>query len=285
MLSLMDTIVSLVVKVLWKLISLICFRVYLEVNVHKNPTCFSRWSVRGLMTSNLREKYSNMVKDLVNYEFNEFNISWIRTEMNAEMEKGVKETILNLFEKLTVEHCYNANILNDNIHYYNGWKTNKAYMVNSKCIIPTYGLFANCEWSKDAFNMYNVYKLLSDMEKAFNYLDGGMTREVNLQQQLQIALNAGKTRNIELKYFKVSMYKKGTTHITFTNQELVDRLNIFASQEKGWLPPAYGKKHYKDMDPEEQAVIDSFQGADSYEKIMQNPSRYLFQMDESLLIG
>ena len=39
--------VSLVVKVLWKLISLICFRVYLEVNVHKNPTCFSRWSVRG----------------------------------------------------------------------------------------------------------------------------------------------------------------------------------------------------------------------------------------------
>ena len=46
MLSLMDTIVSLVVKVLWKLISLICFRVYLEVNVHKNPTCFSRWSVR-----------------------------------------------------------------------------------------------------------------------------------------------------------------------------------------------------------------------------------------------
>lgn len=37
---------SLVIKVLWKLISLIYFRVYLEVNVHKNPTCFSRWSVR-----------------------------------------------------------------------------------------------------------------------------------------------------------------------------------------------------------------------------------------------
>ena len=41
----MDAMVSLVVKVLWKLISLICFRVYLEVNVYKNPTCFSRWSV------------------------------------------------------------------------------------------------------------------------------------------------------------------------------------------------------------------------------------------------
>lgn len=55
MLSLMDTIVSLVVKVLWKLISLICFRVYLEVNVHKNPTCFSRWSVRQLSVWHILE--------------------------------------------------------------------------------------------------------------------------------------------------------------------------------------------------------------------------------------
>ena len=28
-----------------KQISLICFRVYLEVYIVKNPTCFSRWSV------------------------------------------------------------------------------------------------------------------------------------------------------------------------------------------------------------------------------------------------
>src|SRR5574344_2630385 len=45
-LTLMLTKVSLLVKVLMKQISLICFRVYLEVYVVKNPTCFSRWSVR-----------------------------------------------------------------------------------------------------------------------------------------------------------------------------------------------------------------------------------------------
>ena len=46
----MDAKASLVVKVLWKFISLICFRAYLEVNVYKNPMCFSRWSVRKLVT-------------------------------------------------------------------------------------------------------------------------------------------------------------------------------------------------------------------------------------------
>ena len=63
-LSLMDTMVSLVVKVLWKLISLICFRVYLEVNVHKNPTCFSRWSVRNKATTTTKtENYDDYKLD------------------------------------------------------------------------------------------------------------------------------------------------------------------------------------------------------------------------------
>ena len=46
-LMLMFSIESLLVKVLVKQISLICFRAYLEVYVAKNPTCFSRWSFRG----------------------------------------------------------------------------------------------------------------------------------------------------------------------------------------------------------------------------------------------
>ena len=44
-LSLIHSLECLVVKVLMNQISLIYFRVYLEVYVVKNPTCFSRWSV------------------------------------------------------------------------------------------------------------------------------------------------------------------------------------------------------------------------------------------------
>ena len=46
-LSLIHSMEWLVVKVLVKQISLICFRAYLEVYVAKNPTCFSRWSFRN----------------------------------------------------------------------------------------------------------------------------------------------------------------------------------------------------------------------------------------------
>ena len=46
MLPLILSMERLAVKVLWKIISLIYIRVYLETIVHKNPTCFSRWSFR-----------------------------------------------------------------------------------------------------------------------------------------------------------------------------------------------------------------------------------------------
>lgn len=237
-------------------------------NVRKKywEALFQNKKFTGLLTSNLQNKYHNMVGDMVNYEFNEFNISRIRAEMNAEMVRGVEDTIMDLFEKLTTTHCYHASVLNENIHYYNGWKTNKAYMVNKKCIVPTYGMYS--QWS-GKLDSYKAYSFLSDIEKALNYLDGGLTREVNLEWQLRSAIDNGITRNIQLKYFKVSFYKKGTTHIVFTNQELVDRLNLYASQRKGWLPPAYGKVKYEEMTQEEKDVIDSFQGKSAYEKIME----------------
>jgi len=49
-------------------------------------------------------------------------------------------------------------------------------------------------------------------------------------------------------------------HLYFHNRDLIDRFNIYCSQQKGWLPPDYGKRKYQDMAPESKAVIDNFHG-------------------------
>ena len=213
----------------------------------------------GKLTSNLCEKYRSMVDKMEKYDFTLFNIQKIAAQMNAEMGKGIQDTIVELFDKMTEEHTWYPE-MERNIHYYNGWKTNKAHKLGMKVILPIYGVFSSYSWSKDTFNVYEAEKTITDIEKVFEYLDGNMTAPVNLHGVLQTACNEGQTRNIPCKFFDVTLYKKGTMHIKFRNPELVDRFNIYCCKHKGWLPPSYGKARYSNMQAGEKAVVDSFHG-------------------------
>lgn len=121
------------------------------------------------------------------------------------------------------------------------------------------------------------------MEKCFNYLDGGRTDALDLQKALKQAEANTQTKNIDLKYFTVTFYKKGTCHIVFKDEELLKKFNIYGSQRKGWLPPAYGKKHYSEMSPEEQTVVDEFDGKKTYEEVMSNGEFYFSNISMHLL--
>ena len=84
---------------------------------------------------------------------------------------------------------------------------------------------------------YQVKSQLADIEKALNYLDGGLTDGRDMELRLRHAAETGQTRKIRLKYFYVTFYKKGTCHLEFINEDLLKKLNIFGSQQKKWLPP------------------------------------------------
>lgn len=235
----------------------------------------------GKLTTNLSNELHSRIKDMEEYEFDIYNINLLVKNMNAKLAEGIKETILALFEKLT-SHNWRRGEDCENVHYYNGWSTNKAHCINKKVIIPCYEIFKDRRWYSELLDEYNAVSLLSDIEKSLNYLDGNMTEPVSLQAVIHNANICNRSRNISCKFFDVTFYKKGTCHIKFTNQELLDRFNIFCSREKNWLPPSYGRKHYKDMAEDERAVVDSFHkaaGAENaeaaYEHVMENASYYL----------
>lgn len=120
------------------------------------------------------------------------------------------------------------------------------------------------------------YEKLNDIEKVFNYLSGA-SDERSLGIILQNAEDVQQTKNIDCKYFTVNFYKKGTCHITFKDEELLKKFNIFGSQKKRWLPPCYGKKPYEDMTEEEKLVIDEFDGKERYVEVFSNSNKYLIQ--------
>lgn len=228
----------------------------------------------GQLTNNLQRDFYNKVEELKDYDFSLYNIYQLKIDMQKKVVKGIEDTIMELFEELSNKyHWYDET--SGNIHYYNGWKTNKAWIINKKVIIP---LKAYDDYYTDRFRPthYDIVRKLQDIEKCFNYLDGGLTEAVELEESLKFAEEYGETKNIQLKYFTVTFYKKGTCHIVFNDDELLKKFNIFGSQHKGWLPPSYGKKTYKDMTPEEKAVVNEFEGEKEYSKVMSNRKYYLF---------
>lgn len=247
----------------------------------------------GRLTSNLRDQFNKNVEKMADYEFSAFNIKQVLVEINASIQKGIQDTIGELFEKLTIEHSWYPEC-SKNKHYYNGWKTNKAHKIGKKCIIPAYGLFSSWSWQK-TFDVTEAYKVLSDIEKAFDYLDGGRFKgfRYGMDSFLKAADERGQTRNIECTYFLVDLFKKGTVHIKFRPEAmpLVDRLNIYAAKNRNWLPPSYGQANYSNMDTEEKAVVDSFHGDGSqgsgesaYTEILKDSSYYLSAPAQNMLL-
>jgi hypothetical protein len=232
----------------------------------------------GQYTSNIVKDLNEKLRELRHCDFNRFNIDQLSTDLAMRVAKGVEKAILDLFDRLSCKHTYNETIADGNVHYYNGWRTNKAWKVNDRVIIPMHGYSA---YSKSLD--YRYREGLGDMVKVFNYL----STEKNAGAFL---LSGRRGQDIfpgklaDFRYFETKIYKKGTCHIKFLDKDLLDKFNIFASQRKGWLPPAYGKAAYEDLDKDDRAVVDDFQGAAEYQKVMENADFYIVE-DALALIG
>ena len=243
-----------------------------------------RPAVREKLTSSMADDYNNKVADMANYDFTEHNILQVVFDMQSQLAQGVEDSIMALFEKFSAQHSYYPECTN-NIHYFSGWKTNKAHKVGKKVIIPIHGCCCDRSWERGALAKYNVYKFISDLERALNFLDKGQTEfRCHIERAIERA-NAAGSNKADFTFFTATFYKKGTCHIRFKPEAapLIDRLNIFAARQRSWLPPTYGQKRYEDMDAEEREVIDAFQGREEYEKVCASPGDYL--LDSGTLVA
>lgn len=225
----------------------------------------------GKLTSKLQQEYRERVDKLSHYDFTEFNIRTLSAEINMQVKRGIEEEIIAMFDRLTEEHSWYPES-QKNRHYYDGWKTNIAHKIGKKVIIPCYGIFDSWDGKP---RVYEARKVLEDIERILNFLDGHMTEEVNSWNFLEYNFSQGITKNIHQKFYNVTFYKKGTVHLVFTCPELIERFNIYVAQNKTWLPPNYGKVKYTDMTAEEKTVVDNFQGEAAYNEVMKKASYYL----------
>lgn len=225
------------------------------------------------LTKNLQSKLHDMVNELMDYDLSAYNILTIVIEMNKRMNQGIEDTIINLFDDWTGKYHWSETT--SNRHYFDGWRTNDCFQVGKRVVIPLYGIFEDWYDKNKRFNYWKAVELFRDIQKVFDFLDAGNTYEGRPLEEIMKDAQDAQNYRIDTKYFKAVMYKKGTVHLEFKDMELLQKFNLFAARNKKWLPPTYGKRRYKDMTDEEKKVVDSFQGREAYEHVMDRADYFL----------
>lgn len=218
--------------------------------------------VKNRMTESKLKMFYRQIDTQCSYDFTESNIRQFIQNLIDSYQSILTDAVNDIFDLMSAQHSY-YNETSKNIHYYNGWKTNKAYYVNKKVIIPIWGLFDS--YSQSLKLDYEAELKLNDIDKVMNYFDG-LKEYRSIAKSLKVALSLGETRNIKSEYFIISIFKKGTIHLTFRNEDIRRRFNIEAGKKKNWLPPSYGTKHYSEMEVDEKQIVEEFEGINTYNK-------------------
>lgn len=223
--------------------------------------------VRRKMTQKKIEEFNQIIDQYSYMDFTESNVRQFILGIIGDYEETLTEAVIEVFDLMTTKHSWNKET-ERNIHYYNGWATNKAFFCNKKVVLPVYGSCGNpfIGWNGEwRLNDYDVERKLGDIDKVMNYFDAG-SEYISICQAITKAFQSGQSRGIESTYFKIDVFKKRTVHLTFRSEDIRRRFNVTACKGKKWLPQDYGKKKYSDMTAREKETVESFEGRHAYEK-------------------
>jgi hypothetical protein len=239
--------------------------------------------VNSRLTAKKCAEFESQITRRCDMDFTASNIRQFVLNLLGSHEKTLTEAVLEIFDMFTIRHCYSDGLYDENVHFYNGWKTNKAFKVGKKVIIPIYGSYGSAfhddlrgRWKLN----HRAAETLSDVDVVMSYFDGMMPASMSISRALDIAFECNQTSKIRSTYFTITVYKKGTIHLTFNSDDILRRFNVAACLGKQWLPHDYGRKAYKDMAPDEQTVAESFEGEKSYNE---NVNRPVFAAGSQLL--
>jgi hypothetical protein len=206
------------------------------------------------------KKIDSLIADFTKMEFTESNIRQLILNVIADYPRMILESIQWMFDEMTryaLKDYRWSDECDKNIHYFNGWKTNKGYIVNEKVIIPSF----HVNWDSSRYMVSDSQqRMIDDFTKVMSYFDGKISSN-NAGATVNEALCVGQNTKINTKYFEISVYKKGTIHFKFKDKDLLRRFNIEACKGKEWLPMDYSEKPWESMDEEEKKVAESFEGS------------------------
>lgn len=223
--------------------------------------------LKSRMTKKRMEEFHAKMEEYSYMDFTASNIRQLVLNVIGSYEDTMTEAVAEIFDRMSAKHHW-SDEKSDNVHYFNGWKTNKSWYVNSRIVLPVPASVyskAFVGWSGELRLDGDTERWLDDIDKVMNYFDPD-NEIMYISKAIKDAF-AGYYRfgsKIESAYFEIRVYLKGTIHLKFKSEDIRRRFNLTACKHKRWIFDDYGSKKYADMTAEEKRVVEEFEGSAKY---------------------
>lgn len=215
---------------------------------------FSKGDFEKYLTSRVREKFAQFRGQQGAMEFNKRNIADLLGMLMLNQDQLLQDCVLNVFDEMTKYDESNK------VHV-EGWKTNDAYRVNRKVILPYFISFMWNGWRDESYK----YNLIEDIDKAMCFVTGERIEDIlTVKDAVKcrfLDLNGYAIREYETDrkamqefylskqpddlgsaykcfstFFELRFFKKGTLHLIFRDPKVWEQFNITVAKARGWLP-------------------------------------------------
>ena len=187
----------------------------------------------NLMSERVRLQFNMIQNQHERMAFSEPNIMDLLDTLFSNRGNILRECVLEAFDNLTLYHKANR------LHV-EGWKTNDAWKVNTRFILPC----LDARWSLWSID-YHCRRQLDDLDRAMAFLEGKTLDMVprpitaSLEETFRRHGAACSGVLITSTYFEMRPYQKGSCHFKFRDRALWERFNLVAAEGKNWLPDDY----------------------------------------------
>lgn len=193
---------------------------------------FSKTKLAAVTTEGVRQEIQSLQNKQGVMAFTATNMEQLFSTLFMNRENIMTQCVLESFDEMTKYY-------KENREYYEGWKTNSAYKVGKKFILPGIGSYFSSGID------YRSKNLINDIEKSLCFLSGKRYEDIkNVTSLYEQENHWGKW--ITSEFFQTKLFKKKTMHFKWIDENLRTSFNTLVARERwGELPEKTKQGAYK----------------------------------------
>lgn len=186
---------------------------------------FAKTNLAEMTTARVKENLETLRNEKGSMSFTANNMRQLFMQLGLQKEEIMTASVLDAFDEITKYYHENREAVE-------GWKTNSAYLVGRKFILPN----IRCSYGY-GISHYRHDKI-TDIEKALCFLDARpfdkIKSIIDVYNQHDGSLFG---KSVDSEFFWTKFYKKGTLHFEWKDEGLRQRFNgLVAFHRWGELP-------------------------------------------------